>query len=94
MNIYWMEEAKADLHHWLDFMEPRNPEAGARMAHEVIEAVESLRDNPLLGRVGRIHKTRELIISDNPLMVVYTVEEELISVLFVPHQRRQWPVDP
>ena len=36
MNIYWMEEAKADLHHWLDYMAIRNPNAGNRMALEVI----------------------------------------------------------
>ena len=91
MNIFWMEEAKSDLHHWLDYMEMRNPDAGSRVAFEVLEAVESLKKNPLKGRVGKVHNTRELIIPDNPLKVVYKVEEELISVLFVPHQRQRWP---
>ncbi|MET4696645.1 type II toxin-antitoxin system RelE/ParE family toxin [Endozoicomonas lisbonensis] len=90
MNIYWMEEAEYDLNHWLDYMAIRNPEAGNRIAVEVLEAVESLKENPLKGRVGKVHNTRELIIPDNPLKVIYTVEESLISIMFVPHQRQRW----
>ena len=93
MNIYWTEEAKADLHHWLDYMELRNPVAGERVAMEVIDAVESLKENPLMGRVGKVHNTRELILPDNPLKVIYRAEEGLVSILFIPHQRQRWPQD-
>lgn len=91
MQIYWMEEAKADLNHWLDYMDIRNPEAGARIALEVIIAVEGLIENPLKGRAGKIHHTRELIIPNNPLKVIYKAEKELITILFIPHQRQRWP---
>ena len=93
MNIYWMKEAKADLHHWLDYMAIRNPDAGIKIALEVMNAVESLCENPLKGRISKVHNTRELIIPDNPLKVIYKVEKELITILFVPHQRQRWPQD-
>ena len=89
--IIWEEEAKDDLHRWLDYMALRNPEAGEQKVMEVFEAVETLADHPLSGRVGKVHGTRELVIPDNPLLIVYTAEEDCITILFVPHQRQQWP---
>lgn len=91
MNICSMEEAKEDLNDWLDYMSIRNPKAGNRIVLEVLEAVEQLSENPLKGRVGKVHHTRELIIPDNPLKVIYHVEQDLVSILFVPHQRQRWP---
>ena len=55
------------------------------------EAIDNLRENPLRGRVGKLHRTRELILPDNPLKAIYTVEEQLITILFIPHQRQRWP---
>ena len=91
MNICWMEQARDDLNHWLDYMSLRNPEAGNRIVVEVLEAVELLAENPLMGKVGKVHNTRELIIPDNPLKVIYHVERNLVTILFIPHQRQRWP---
>ncbi|WP_263080200.1 type II toxin-antitoxin system RelE/ParE family toxin [Endozoicomonas sp. Mp262] len=49
-----------------------------------------LKENPLMGKIGRIHGTRELIVADTPLTLIYVAEKELINILFVSHHRQRW----
>lgn len=93
MQLAWTGKAKSDIDSWLDYMQIRNPEAGVRIAEDVFEAAAKLIDNPLKGRVGAVHGTRELIISDNPLKIIYTADGELVTVLAVLHQRQRWHVE-
>ncbi|MGM0682153.1 MAG: type II toxin-antitoxin system RelE/ParE family toxin, partial [Thermodesulfobacteriota bacterium] len=50
-----------------------------------------LADQLFLGAPGRIHKTRELVISDTPYTVIYHATADIITILRVSHQSRQWP---
>ena len=74
-------------------MQLRNSEAGVRIAEDVFEAAAKLIDNPLKGRVGAVHGTRELIISDTPLKIIYSADGELVTVLAVLHLRQRWPME-
>lgn len=91
MNIIWMEEAEADLHAWLDYMDSRNPIAGNQIANLVLAAAEQLAEMPLMGRNGSIYGTRELKVTGTPLRIIYTVQDEAVVILFVPHDRQKWP---
>ena len=56
----------------------------------ILNSIENLKDNPSLGRAGRILRTRELVISKYPYIVPYQVRENIVYVLRVLHTSRKW----
>ena len=44
-----------------------------------------------MGRPGRVPKTRELVVSGTPYLVIYRVKNDRLEVLRVFHGARQWP---
>src|SRR6266404_2982927 len=69
-----------------------NPAAAKRVVRHIIQNVEQLlRDNPQIGRAGRVPGTRELVVSKTPYLVPYRVRRTTIQVLRVYHGARRWP---
>jgi plasmid stabilization system protein ParE len=50
-----------------------------------------LRDQPGLGRPGRIRGTRELIVPGTPYLIPYRVRRHHLEIIAVFHGRRRWP---
>lgn len=90
MQIRWESDAISDLIELRKYIEQDNPEAANRVATKIVNSIDTLLDHPLLGKAGRIHKTRELVISGTPYTVVYLAESELVTILRVFHQTRSW----
>ena len=65
-------------------------EAAQQVVEYIIDSVEKLKDNPSIGRVGRVLRTRELVISKYPYIVPYQVRENIIYILRVLHTSRKW----
>ena len=86
----WESDAISDLIELREFIEQENPEAASRVANDILHSVDNLLDHPILGKAGRIHKTRELVVSGTPYTVIYLAESELITILRVLHQSRSW----
>lgn len=91
MRIEWARPAIQDLQDAAAFIANDSPAAAARMASRVREAVESLADQPNLGRPGRLLNTRELVVTGAPFLVVYRVHLGALQVLRVLHHARRWP---
>lgn len=90
MQIRWEADAISDLFQLREYIEQDNPEAANRVASKIVQSVDTLIDHPLLGKAGRIHKTRELVVSGTPYTVIYLAEAELVTILRVFHQSRSW----
>ena len=90
MQIRWEADAISDLIELRKFIEQENPEAANRVASKIVQFVDTLLEHPLLGKAGRIHKTRELVVSGTPYTVIYLAEAELVTILRVFHQSRSW----
>lgn len=90
MMIYWLEDAIGDLHSLHDYITQDNPDAANRMMQRLLAAVELLRDQPELGRPGRVSNTRELIVSGTPYLIPYRVNNNRLEILRVFHCARQW----
>ena len=71
-------------------LEKENPISAAKVANKILSTVDLLLDHPLLGKAGRIHKTRELVIAGTPYTVVYLAEFEVITLLRIFHQKQSW----
>lgn len=91
MKIQWTRGANQNLKQVESYIAKANPKAAIDTILKIIKSVEMLADNPLMGRVGRIFETRELIIKETPFIVPYRVKQKHIEILRVFHSSRQWP---
>ena len=80
-----------DLDHIAGYISQDNPEAARRTVRRLWTAVKSLAEQPEMGRPGRVHGTRELVVSDTPFVVPYRVVGSEIEILRVLHGARDWP---
>jgi toxin ParE1/3/4 len=67
-----------------------NPAAASRVIRAIREEVRLLAENPLMGRVGGVVGTRELVVRAYPYIVIYRVGAEAVRVLAVIHTSRHW----
>jgi len=93
MKIRWTRLASLDLQRLQDYIAQDNPHAAFRIARLIRERTERLADHPYSGRTGRVHGTRELIVSGTPYVVAYRIvaAEDSVDVLAVIHSARKWP---
>ncbi len=93
MRLEWSNESGSDLRQIHSSIAQDNKAAAAKVIGAIREAVQALMDNPLLGRVGGVAGTRELVLGRYPYLVVYRVQKDAIRVLAVIHTSRHWQVD-
>lgn len=79
-----------DLDRIVDHLAKDNPSAPFDMWDEIERQVQPLRDFPHSGRAGRIPKTRELVVTGTPFVVIYMVGEN-VEVIRVLHGAQKWP---
>jgi len=91
MRVRWLRKALANLEAEAEYIAQDNPKAAANMVGAVATAVERLARHPSLGRSGRVHGTRELIIPQAPYILPYRVRGNHIEILRVFHASRKWP---
>jgi plasmid stabilization system protein ParE len=63
VKIVWTEPARQELRDIFLYIAEENPNAARALLSEIKERTILLQDNPLIGRIGRIDKTRELVIT-------------------------------
>ena len=80
-----------DLDDIAGYISQDNPEAARRTVRRLWTAVKSLAEQPEMGRPGRVHGTREWVVSDTPFVVPYRVVGSEIEILRVLHGDRDWP---
>ncbi|MCR4295413.1 MAG: type II toxin-antitoxin system RelE/ParE family toxin [Elusimicrobia bacterium] len=91
MKVAWTRLALADLGNAYDFVIEDNPAEAARTIERIRKALEAARRHPEIGRPGRVHGTRELIIPGTPFIAAYRVKAKRIEVLSIIHGARRWP---
>lgn len=90
MQIIWEQDAIADLTELRNYIEQFNPSAADKLGKKIIESANLLIENPLLGKVGKLHETRELVIPNTSYTLVYYCQSTSLSILRVFHQSRKW----
>ncbi len=61
MRVTWTPQANRDRLEILEYIASDNPDAAARIDQLFLQAAGKLGKFPLLGRIGKISSTRELI---------------------------------
>jgi|WetSurMetagenome_2_1015567.scaffolds.fasta_scaffold1316735_2 toxin ParE1/3/4 len=92
LKLQWTQTAKQRLVEIEEFISEDNPVAARKLIRDLIgKAALKLAHYPQIGRSGRIAGTRELVFSDNPFIVIYTVRQDTVTVLTVFHSAQEFP---
>lgn len=67
-----------------------NFSASQEVVKHILNCIEILKENPSIGRAGRVISTRELVISKYPYIVPYQVRDNSIYILRILHTSRKW----
>lgn len=92
MKIKWLPRAEENLKDHLDYIELDSVKAADDVTARVLNQVQQLAEFPKLGRVRRKLGTRELIISNTSLIVVYRLRHtpNHIEIVRILHSSQQW----
>lgn len=91
MKVFWSTEALQDREDIWNYIAQDNPTAAAEMDALFSAAASLLSEQPFLGKVGKIHDTRELIAHEN-YRLVYEIHNENIWILTLINTSRHWPL--
>jgi toxin ParE1/3/4 len=93
VKIVWTEPARQDLRNIFEYIAEENPHAARALLNDIKERIGVLKDNPQIGRVGRVEGTRELVLTGTNYILPYRMREQQIQILAVFHGARKWPQD-
>lgn len=93
MIIRWLPLAIHNRDAQLDYIGERNPQAAIDQGDRIEHQVNQLLDHPLMGRLGLVEGTHELVISGTPLIVIYRFKPRAkrIEIIRLLHEAQQWP---
>ena len=91
MIVIWHPTAERDLQSLSDYIVQDNPSAALSVFHQVVTTAEQLAGFPNLGHEGRVHITRELLVTGLPYYVIYRLSKNAVHVVAVQHTSRLWP---
>ena len=91
MRVKWTRRALREQDEAFEWIVTKNPTAAREVIERMHSATQLLADQPRMGRSGRIARTRELVITRTPYVVVYRIGTEQVEILAVIHHARDWP---
>ena len=91
MIIQWSDLALDDLERLRAYISRDDPAAARGVAYNIVNSVETLAQNPDIGRPGRMSGTRELVIARTSYIVPYRQRGGAVQILRVYHGARRWP---
>jgi addiction module RelE/StbE family toxin len=89
--VRWTRRATLRLDQIGGHIQRDNPAAASRVIARIISSADNLREQPNLGRPGRIPGTRELVFAEIPYIVAYRVTATVVEVVTVMHGAQRWP---
>jgi len=91
LRVKWLRRALLDLDQAEAYIAQNDPPSAAEIVLRIVRAVSLLKDQPGLGRGGRISGTKELVVPNTPFIVPYRVKGDMVQILRVYHSSRKWP---
>jgi plasmid stabilization system protein ParE len=91
MRVKWLRNALRNLDAEASYIAADDDAAARLVVTRVLAAVETLADQPSLGRPGRVPGTRELLVRKTRYIVPYRIRGETVEILRVFHASRRLP---
>ena len=86
--------AARDLEEIASFLHLHHPSFAADTIQRLYAAAKSLKKFPLMGRIGKVSGTLELVLAPLPYLLIYSVDEEAIHILRFLHTSRERSHEP
>lgn len=86
MQLRWTEEAANDLEHIADYLLLRSTDRAHELIQRIYRAPSSLLTFPDRSRPGKLHGTREHVLSPLPYVVVYVLRAMACSLSHPPRR--------
>ncbi|AGF75705.1 type II toxin-antitoxin system mRNA interferase toxin, RelE/StbE family [Bartonella vinsonii] len=90
MKLIWTRIAQFDRQKIREYIAQDNHSAALAFDKILSEKVERLIKFPTLGRLGRIMKTRELVVHQN-YIAIYDVSNDTVRILRILHAKQKFP---
>jgi len=91
MKIKWLKSVLKNLDKEAEYIAEDNPAAAVKIVEKIVHSVELLSSNPSIGRTGRIHGTRELVVEHISYIIPYRIRDKNVEILRVFHTSRRPP---
>jgi len=91
MEIKRLENALKNLDSAAEYLNEHIPQAAQDFMLEVHSLTTILKENPSMGRTGRVFGTRELVLQQFPYLIPYRVKNNYIEILRVFPTRMNLP---
>jgi len=88
-DIKWTTTATETFDKIIDYVAEDNQVAAEKLADSLLDKVKNLRDFPNRYKAGRVAGTREMSMGN--YIVVYSVSDDLITIITVLHGAQQYP---
>ncbi len=90
MQVQWTNKAKRCLEEIEAYIGQESPGAAAKVIQKTATQLSKYPDS---GKPGRLMGTRELLFSDSPYLVVYTVRNNIVTILTIFHTAQKFDSD-
>jgi toxin ParE1/3/4 len=74
-----------------EYVAADNPDAAVQVVLKIQAAANPLAEFPMLGKVGRVEQTRELVIAHTHYFLVYRVKGKTVEILRVLNGSKRYP---
>ena len=74
MRLRYTARARLHLDAIAEYIAERNPDAARRVGARIQETIDLLTSFPMMGRVGVLAGTREMVVPGLPYVIVYRIE--------------------
>jgi toxin ParE1/3/4 len=93
MKLSWTRQAFGDRDAIVDYIAKDNVIPALETDDRIVAAVENLLIFPMMGRLGRVPGTRELVVAKSDYIVAYKLadQDQEIVILRVIHCAQRWP---
>ena len=88
--LVWTPRAREQRREAIEYIAQDNPAAALDQLDEIEKQTDTLLQHPEIGRTGRKHGTRELVISRTHFVVVYRNKAKRIEVLRLLNISQEW----
>ena len=93
MRIKWSEYARYQYSEQIRYIALRNPDAAEDIEGTIEKTISNFLVFPYIGRKGRYPDTFELLVKKTPLIIVYEIHEEVITILNILHAAQPLPIN-
>jgi len=91
MKLRYTRLAYNDLASLFEFIAKEDTQAAGRVARTIRTGIERLIQFPAYGRPGDVRGTRQFVVAGVPYIVVYEIEDKMITILRVYHAAQNRP---